>query len=592
MSIVSVICTCKSKRTKGKNSEKRNGGNKMKKTISTILAATFIAGAMGAMPAMAEDNPIVYTYINEVGETVNVTQNELDVEHWDTAALGDTAPVVYKDFPMSIEKFVSDIGELSLDLVYMKHISDFSRVNLRIEDLISGEEILNCDISQNSFYSPTLKTDALYLVVVTEELNGEISEYKRIVKTEKSEAEMPAYVYEGTGEQYILIGDIDTLKSAQQISENGEIIIDTRVKPYDRVKAEEFDDYCGTLENGHSYRVFAKEKGEQYSGFIDGNDNNYIYDYTISVSDYDSLYNASTASVPSSVSLTTVVDKAVAMGFEDYTFKVKDGSTDKSKYAAFKISLSDYLLADIDKDSNFKIRTTIRGDVSLGVYMWIEVDDVTSPLPITAENGKITRGISTDIKSYGATADSVVTIYGAVYFPTATVGNGMVTAELLQGYTDDVTGSMYSAIQDTTTPAELPNFTEYNINGGVDVDAFYLKNVSSVYKVSIRNRSVEDQNKLESGTLVKGSREKYLSVYSVEYSGNTQATNATNVISAAEEAIYTVPKNADLSAYCAGSNNESKSLVTVRQSSLYSTTSDNYQISYVIVGNNGAVEED
>lgn len=224
--------------------------------------------------------------------------------------------------------------------------------------------------------------------------------------------------------------------------------------------------------------------------------------------------------------------------------------------------------------------------------MWIEVDDVTSPLPITAENGKVTRGISTDIKSYGATADSVVTIYGAVYFPTATVGNGMVTAELLQGYTDDVTGSMYSAIQDTTTPAELPNFTEYNINGGVDVDAFYLKNVSPVYKVSIRNRSVEDQNELESGSLVNGSREKYLSVYSVEYSGNTQATNATNVISAAEEAIYTVPKNADLSAYCAGSNNESKSLVTVRQSSLYSTTSDNYQISYVIVGNNGAVEED
>ncbi len=565
------------------------------KLISSILTATLITSAMGTLSVMAEDNPIVYTYTNEVGETVNITQNELDAEHWNKDALGDTAPFIYEDFPMSIESFVNDFGELSLDLIYMKNINDFSNVNLTIENLISGKEILNGNIEKNSFYSPVLNAEEIYLVTVTENMNGRISEYKRIVKTQKNTAEMPEYVYNGSDDQYVLIGDVETLRAAQQINDNGEIVIDGTMKTYDRVSANDFAEYCKTLNEAHSYRVFAKFEGEQYAGFIDGNDSDYIYDYSINVSDYDSLYSTDTVSTPSSITLSAVKSNAVAMGFEDYTFKIKDGSTDKSKYAPFKVELSDYLIENIANSeyTSYVVNLIVRGDVSLGLYLWVDVDGTTYDVAVTPETGAVTRNLSINLKSskYGITADSYVTVYGAVYFPTATLGYGMVSATLKHGYSDDVTGSMYEALQDLTTPAQVSTFTEYTATGGIDVDAFYLKSVADCYKVSIRNRSISDQNKLDSGVLCTGSKEKYLSVYTAEYSDSSQATNATNIIYAYEDGIYTVPKNTDMTIYCTGSDSQYKTFVTVRQSSLYTTTVDKYQISYVIMGDDDSVVE-
>lgn len=568
----------------------------MKKTklISCMLTAALITSAVGTLSVFAENDPIVYTYTDEAGETVSITQSELDAEHWNVDALGETAPFVYKDFPMSIESFVNDLGEQSLDLVYMKNIGDFTNVNLSIESVISEEEVFDGAVEQNSFYSPVLDVNDIYLVTITEELNNQVSEYKRIVQTQKVEAEMPSYVYNGTDEQKILIGDIEDLRAAQTITSDGEIIIDGRTSLYDKVEADDFAEYCNSLETGHTYRVYAKEDGVQYNGFIDGNDTDYIYDYSIVVSDYDALYSANTLSTPSTVSYSRVVSNATAMGFEDCSFSITDGSADTSKYRSFSVELSDYLLEDIADYDTYYLKTTIRGDVSLGVYMWLDVDGTTYSVSITAETGAVTRNISINLKSatYGITADSYVTLYTAVYFPTATKGYGMISSKLLQGYEDDITGSMYEALQDTTTPSEVSTFTEYTATGGMDVDAFYLKGIADCYKVSIRNRSASEQTALENGTLCTGSKEKYLTTYTAEYSGNSQATNATNVIDAAEYGIYTVPKNADMTVYCPGSSSTSKAFFTVRQSSLYTTSVDKYQISYTMMGNDDSVIED
>lgn len=59
---------------------------KFKKIISAILAATMVT-ACTYSAVLAEDSNIVYTYVDENGQTVNITQAELDAEHWNVDAL-------------------------------------------------------------------------------------------------------------------------------------------------------------------------------------------------------------------------------------------------------------------------------------------------------------------------------------------------------------------------------------------------------------------------------------------------------------------------------------------------------------------------
>lgn len=561
------------------------------KLIAGLLAVSMTAGSIGILPVMAEDDPIVYTYTNEAGETVNITQSELDAEHWDKDLLGENAPTVYHEFPMSIDKFVNDIGEITLDLVYMKKLNNFSSVSLSIEDLNTGSLIYSEFINTNSFYSPKLGVGT-YVLTVTEALNEKSVDYKRVVNINKTAADIPDNIISNSSDQTILIASVDDISQIMNIDDEGEILIDNRVNPYTKVLASELEEYCKHLMSGETYRIYILDNNEQYTGFIDG-DNDIIYDYNIIVSDYEALNTPAGLSTPSSISFSEVQNRASDIGFEEYTFKISDGSTNTSKYRSFMIELTDYPIANINNYSSFYIKNTIRGDVSLGVYLWLVVDGTTYPISLTAETGSTTRNISIDLKSnrYGINADSDVQLYGAIYFPNATLGYGSVYSRLTTDFVDDVTGSFYEALQDTTTPSELTEFREYNINSGIDVDVFYLKSVADCYKVSIRNRSTADQAKIDNGQMCNGSKEKYLYIYSGRYSSNTQATNATNVLDIGEDAIYAVPKNADLSAYTYGSDNIYKYFAVVKAKTLHSIISDNYQISYVVWGDNSVIED-
>lgn len=146
-------------------------------------------------------------------------------------------------------------------------------------------------------------------------------------------------------------------------------------------------------------------------------------------------------------------------------------------------------------------------------------------------------------------------------------------------------------MQDTTTPSEMPAFKEFKLNGGMDVDVFYLKSVAKSYKVSIRNRSLKEQTQLEQGELVSGSSEKYITIYDAYYMNSSQTTAPDNVIGLTEKAVYTVPKNADMSVYCGGSTSQTRSFAAVRQSSRTVKTNE-YQLAYEIMGNGGGIIED
>lgn len=564
----------------------------LKKLIAMGLTAVMAVSVMSVSAFAVEDNEVIYTYIQD-GQEVNITQADLDAGHWDKDALGDTAPVIYENFPMSIDKFVNDIGEIYLDLVYMKKLDDFSEVHINIQDIMSEEYIYSEDISKNSFYSVKLTPNNSYIITLSEQLNGNITEYSRIVQVNQEVVDMPNDVINEEGDRNILIAAVDDIKKVETIADNGEIIIDNRNNPYTKVRSDELGTYCNSLSDNRIYRIFTEDNENQYMGFFKGNNYKNIYNYNIIVSDIDSLYTPSTLATPTSITLADVKNNAYEMRFEDYAFKIKDGSTNISKYKSFVVPIYDNAMERFDEYTSYKVKTTIRGDVSLGVYLWLVVDNVSYPISLTAENGNTTRGISIDLKAskYNITKNSTVDLYGAVYFPTATVGYGSITAEMLQGFDDDVTGSVYDLMANTSLPSEQLTFQEYTLNGGMDVDLFYLKKVTDCYKVSIRNRSVADQNKLDNGTMCSGSKEKYLAIYGANYPTNSQATNDSNVLSIYEDAIYTVGKNADVSIYSYGSGVRTKYFAAVKQD--YNTISkNNYQLSYQAYGEDGSVSED
>ena len=142
---------------------------KLKKFITLGLAAVMATSAIGTNAIAADsDNDIVYSYADENNNIINITQSDLDAEHWNKEALGDTAPAIYENFPMKMTGYTNDFSELSLDIVYMKKLEDMDKVSLTITDLNDGNIVYNSLLTEESFYSPVLDEKGQYDVELTE----------------------------------------------------------------------------------------------------------------------------------------------------------------------------------------------------------------------------------------------------------------------------------------------------------------------------------------------------------------------------------------------------------------------------------------
>ena len=170
-----------------------------------------------------------------------------------------------------------------------------------------------------------------------------------------------------------------------------------------------------------------------------------------------------------------------------------------------------------------------------------------------------------------------------VYFTSAVDGYGMINVEPINGYEDDVNGSIndaYNGIQgDQYTQGnnyrELNN-TEFYLTDAWDVDAFcmdYWGTDSKIYKIEIRNRSLSDQAKLERGEKANGGKAKYLTLWSADVKDTVVNWNSTTV--------YTIPKNTDMVIYC-DPTYQSEKIISVNSVSTGSTSADYYQLSYKI----------
>lgn len=552
---------------------------KLKKFITLGLAAVMATSAIGINAIAADsDNEIVYSYADENNNIINITQSDLDAEHWNKEALGDTAPAIYENFPMNMTGYSNDVAELYLDFEYMKNLKDMDSVHLEITKLSDDSLIYNEDLQQESFYSPQIFAGESYKVTLTETVDGNSKSYSKGVTANESEIDMPEYVTnpDTDDESIIMVGDIEDLKSGK-ISTGNSISVDTNVAQYAHIKANEFKEYYSNLPSNKVYRIYTISNGDVYSGYMSTEDDIKFYDLTIDSCDWDSFYSPTLLSIPS-YTTTDIKNNAVDARYTEYCYKLSETSNN-SKCKIFKVAMPDSFLNEKNPPV---FRVVVKGQSKVTAKIWYSADNGTLNSVVSRTSNNNTNTISYPLESLYNAKKSIY-FYVMVYLTDEVSGYVSVSFEDVSGYGDDVTGSAYEAYNGASSYTSMPN-TEFTMTDSWDVDTFYIDypgTKNCTYKIELRNRSLKEQEELESGnfdSIIKGSRAKYLVLQTL--------TDRGNMVSTSDYAIYAVEKGVDCSVYNQVSRTGAN-IISIYEQKFYSGGGEKYQLALTrYIGNN------
>ena len=552
---------------------------KLKKFITLGLAAVMATSAIGINAIAADsDNEIVYSYADENNNIINITQSDLDAEHWNKEALGGTAPAIYENFPMNMTGYSNDVAELYLDFEYMKNLKDMDSVHLEITKLSDDSLIYNEDLQQESFYSPQIFAGESYKVTLTETVDGNSKSYSKGVTANESEIDMPEYVTnpDTDDESIIMVGDIEDLKSGK-ISTGNSISVDTNVAQYAHIKANEFKEYYSNLPSNKVYRIYTISNGDVYSGYMSTEDDIKFYDLTIDSCDWDSFYSPTLLSIPS-YTTTDIKNNAVDARYTEYCYKLSETSNN-SKCKIFKVAMPDSFLNEKNPPV---FRVVVKGQSKVTAKIWYSADNGTLNSVVSRTSNNNTNTISYPLESLYNAKKSIY-FYVMVYLTDEVSGYVSVSFEDVSGYGDDVTGSAYEAYNGASSYTSMPN-TEFTMTDSWDVDTFYIDypgTKNCTYKIELRNRSLKEQEELESGnfdSIIKGSRAKYLVLQTL--------TDRGNMVSTSDYAIYAVEKGVDCSVYNQVSRTGAN-IISIYEQKFYSGGGEKYQLALTrYMGNN------
>lgn len=528
--------------------------------------------------AADSDNEIVYSYADENNNIINITQSDLDAEHWNKEALGDTAPAIYENFPMNMTGYSNDVAELYLDFEYMKNLKDMDSVHLEITKLSDDSLIYNEDLQQESFYSPQIFAGESYKVTLTETVDGNSKSYSKGVIANEYEIDMPEYVTnpDTDDESIIMVGDIEDLKSGK-ISTGNSISVDTNVAQYAHIKANEFKEYYSNLPSNKVYRIYTISNGDVYSGYMSTEDDIKFYDLTIDSCDWGSFYSPTLLSIPS-YTTTDIKNNAVDARYTEYCYKLSETSNN-SKCKIFKVAMPDSFLNEKNPPV---FRVVVKGQSKVTAKIWYSADNGTLNSVVSRTSNNNTNTISYPLESLYNAKKSIY-FYVMVYLTDEVSGYVSVSFEDVSGYGDDVTGSAYEAYNGASSYTSMPN-TEFTMTDSWDVDTFYIDypgTKNCTYKIELRNRSLKEQEELESGnfdSIIKGSRAKYLVLQTL--------TDRGNMVSTSDYAIYAVEKGVDCSVYNQVSRTGAN-IISIYEQKFYSGGGEKYQLALTrYMGNN------
>lgn len=260
---------------------------KFKRLLSGLVCAGMIVGCVSvsafADNVTAEDGNMQGETVYEVvdgatNETITYTQSDIEAGHWNTAALGENAPIIFEDFPMKLDSSVDYYSKMSLVLEYLKVISDFDYIRVEIKDYDTDEYIYREDLTDDyRIIIPEISMDKTFGIIITECLDGEVTEYVRIIKTADRFANMPANVsvmpldgFDGKAATSLRIVELNENDEEVYITEDGveETIVHPR-KSYD-VLPEDLPSFYGTLDADKLYKVFATDGSGMENGMYEG----------------------------------------------------------------------------------------------------------------------------------------------------------------------------------------------------------------------------------------------------------------------------------------------------------------------------------
>lgn len=466
----------------------------LKRVMAMGMTAVMALSAM-SLSAFADEDDVVYSYTDENGNEAVITQAELDAEHWNKDALGGMVPSTYEDFPISLSSYVDEYSNMCLTISYKKNLSDNDFANVTIKDIDSNSVVYQNNLNTGTVHTGNLAMDKNYMITVSETFDNETAEYKRIISTANTSAEMPEYITDGEYDEEtpnICIADTADLALSEIETEDGGVRIDPSVTRYVSVSAEELSAYIDNLENDKIYRLFTVDNGKKYYGFIStytwGKDLGiYIPDYTL-----NTLESFNAPAVYASAPLATVVkNNAVEMTkFGNYCFS----ATSSKPYAVYSYEVPYEFQYDSDGDC---YNLTIQASAGMYMDVWCKKAGLSTLKKVTTYTfNKGTANLQTilmDENNNPLVTEGDV-IYYSIYPISGTSLKGTVFWEYSY-YGDDVTGSAYKQYKAGNSLITEPK-TEYSykLRDSYDVDCFYINNSYKVgyYEFRFVNKSKEN----------------------------------------------------------------------------------------------------
>lgn len=254
----------------------------MKKTkiVSYLLSAVI---AFGLVPnAMAEETP-VYTYDDNNGETVNVTQSELIAGNWNVDYMSHLPVEQFEDFPVKLDKQVYGNAQLRINATYLKNVRADEEVNFSVVDRNTNEVFYSQNFTANTedLEIENIPMDKTFNLIVKSVYEGIETQNVAVIETYYGKATMPnnisisEMITENPAE--VRIKDM-TLGTVFEEDENGNAVLNRNVT---YIQSSELKGYYDAINDNHLYNVQTNQDGELYKGYMTKNPE-YSCDYVFS----------------------------------------------------------------------------------------------------------------------------------------------------------------------------------------------------------------------------------------------------------------------------------------------------------------------
>lgn len=457
---------------------------KFKRSIALMLTG-IMASSFISIPAIASDESVVFSYINDNGIETNITQSELDTNHWDPQKLNGEIPIVFKEFPASIEEEVGEFSELNIYVKYMKNDVDYA--NLVVKNILTNEIVFSADLTNGEVEISKLPIGESYQFTITESISGTETVYNKLVNTMTKPAAMPEYVTDHStdSEQIVLVGNIEDLKASEHDDGQGNIEIDGNAKRFEQVKACGLGEYIAALNNDSIYKLYTRDESDNtYLGYINTSaDIEDIYMPTIEVLDWDSVNSPQAFSLGSTTITASTVLNAASTNIsqhKDYSFDLRDSSN--RRYQVYK-----YEVPDVYDDGTMHYDFLLNASASTTLEVWLKKSGSSMPVKRHTETFAGGRGAGNMVFEAFGVADAKKDdyLYFVMYTEKTSCYGYFSFHPSADEYTDDVCGSVYEIYSKMPSTSVL-NMDEvsyyYTITDYRDVDTFYLNYTGNAIK--------------------------------------------------------------------------------------------------------------